>query len=133
MTLKCHEICFLAHELVQVAEGQLAAVAPPFAQGRSGVSRSDAKKLMTTGCGRGTCCTSHYNSVRLALQNGDEMRQAISSKMPAKIDIGPVYNVDPQRRGAFAGRVQLRVLRPKHALHVASLFELAPIGAASRR
>lgn len=42
----------------------------------------------------------------VALQNGDEMRQAISSKLPAKIDIGPVYNVDPQRRMAYAGGLQ---------------------------
>eukprot|EP00891_Asterochloris_glomerata_P002499 jgi/Astpho2/2499/e_gw1.00048.196.1_t len=42
-----------------------------------------------------------------SFKTGDEMRQAISSKIPAKIDIGPVYNVDPQRRGAFAGQPAL--------------------------
>ena len=72
-------------------------------------------------------------SCEAALQNGDEMRRAISSKLPAKIDIGPVYNVDPQRRGAFAGQVQLHALHPKHALHVAPLPTSAPVGAAGRR
>ena len=85
-----------------------------------------------------TSCRQALLHVRLkvceaALQTGDEMRQAISSKIPAKIDIGPVYNVDPQRRGAFAGQVQLHTLHPKHALHVASLPPSAPVEAASRR
>ena len=28
----------------------------------------------------------------------------MANKVPAKIDIGPVYNVDPQRRKAFTGK-----------------------------
>ena len=31
------------------------------------------------------------------------MRRAMLAKLPAKIDIGPVYNVDPQRRKAYTG------------------------------
>ncbi|KAL4539481.1 hypothetical protein Ndes2437B_g02147 [Nannochloris sp. 'desiccata'] len=31
-----------------------------------------------------------------------EMQTAIRDRCPAKIDIGPVYNVDPQRRAAYA-------------------------------
>lgn len=30
----------------------------------------------------------------------------MSTKLPAKIDIGPVYNVDPQRRKAYTGAVK---------------------------
>lgn len=32
------------------------------------------------------------------------MRTAINNKLPAKIDIGPVYNVDPKHRNAYAGK-----------------------------
>ncbi|GAB4814860.1 hypothetical protein N2152v2_001906 [Parachlorella kessleri] len=32
-----------------------------------------------------------------------DMQAAINSRCPAKIDIGPVYNVDPQRRSAYTG------------------------------
>ena len=39
----------------------------------------------------------------LLLQDGEELRAAINSKLPAKIDIGPVYNVDPKHRNAYAG------------------------------
>ena len=31
------------------------------------------------------------------------MQAAIKDRIPAKIDIGPVYNVDPQRRAAYTG------------------------------
>jgi hypothetical protein len=31
------------------------------------------------------------------------MQRAMQAKLPAKIDIGPVYNVDPQRRKAYTG------------------------------
>lgn len=31
------------------------------------------------------------------------MQAAIKDRCPAKIDIGPVYNVDPQRRAAYTG------------------------------
>ena len=31
------------------------------------------------------------------------MARAMQAKLPAKIDIGPVYNVDPQRRKAYSG------------------------------
>ena len=39
----------------------------------------------------------------LGAQDGEELQRAIQLKVPAKIDIGPVYNVDPQRRAAFQG------------------------------
>ena len=38
------------------------------------------------------------------LQDGEEVRTAINNKLPAKIDIGPVYNVDPKHRNAYAGQ-----------------------------
>ena len=34
-------------------------------------------------------------------QDGAELQAAIISRLPAKIDIGPVYNVDPKRRTAY--------------------------------
>ena len=37
------------------------------------------------------------------LQDGEELKAAINNKLPAKIDIGPVYNVDPKHRNAYAG------------------------------
>lgn len=36
-------------------------------------------------------------------QDAEDLQRAIQLKVPAKIDIGPVYNVDPQRRSAFQG------------------------------
>ena len=39
----------------------------------------------------------------MTMQDKDELRRAIANKVPAKIDIGPVYNVDPQRRKAYSG------------------------------
>ena len=44
-----------------------------------------------------------YCYMCIALQNGDELRTAIMNKLPAKIDIGPVYNVDPKHRNAYSG------------------------------
>ncbi len=38
-----------------------------------------------------------------APQDAHDLQRAIQLKVPAKIDIGPVYNVDPQRRAAFQG------------------------------
>lgn len=38
-----------------------------------------------------------------AAQDKEEMQRAMQAKLPAKIDIGPVYNVDPQRRKAYSG------------------------------
>ncbi len=37
-------------------------------------------------------------------QDKEELQKAMTNKVPAKIDIGPVYNVDPQRRKAYTGR-----------------------------
>lgn len=34
--------------------------------------------------------------------NGEDLKSAIKARCPAKIDIGPVYNVDPQKRAAYA-------------------------------
>ncbi len=31
----------------------------------------------------------------------------MANKVPAKIDVGPVYNVDPQRRKAYTGKLPL--------------------------
>ncbi len=39
----------------------------------------------------------------LSSQDGEELRAAINAKLPAKIDIGPVYNVDPKHRNAYSG------------------------------
>lgn len=39
----------------------------------------------------------------LGLQNADELRMGLVRRVPSKIDIGPVYTVDPQRRSAYAG------------------------------
>ena len=43
----------------------------------------------------------------MGAQDADELQRAIQLKVPAKIDIGPVYNVDPQRRAAFQGALLL--------------------------
>ena len=45
------------------------------------------------------------SSVPTALQDREELQRAMANKVPAKIDIGPVYNVDPQRRKAYTGRL----------------------------
>ena len=37
-----------------------------------------------------------------SFKDGQEMQTAIRDRCPAKIDIGPVYNIDPQRRAAYA-------------------------------
>lgn len=37
-----------------------------------------------------------------SFKDGAEMQTAIRDRCPAKIDIGPVYTVDPQRRAAYA-------------------------------
>ena len=37
------------------------------------------------------------------LQDKEELQRAMANKVPAKIDIGPIYNVDPQRRKAYTG------------------------------
>ena len=36
-------------------------------------------------------------------QDAAEMAAALKDRCPSKIDIGPVYNVDPQRRAAYQG------------------------------
>ena len=52
------------------------------------------------------------------------MRRAMQAKLPAKIDIGPVYNVDPQRRKAYSG-ASLRCCHPLHCICPASDWQLA--------
>ena len=37
-----------------------------------------------------------------SFKNGQELRSAIQKRVPSKIDIGPVYNVDPQKRAAYS-------------------------------
>jgi hypothetical protein len=41
------------------------------------------------------------------MQDGQELAAALVSRCPAKIDLGPVYNVDPARRHAYAGAAPL--------------------------
>ncbi len=41
----------------------------------------------------------------MPLQDKEELQRAMANKVPAKIDIGPVYNVDPQRRKAYTGKL----------------------------
>lgn len=38
------------------------------------------------------------------MQNGEELQKALLKNVPAKIDIGPVYTVDPRRRKAYTGK-----------------------------
>lgn len=38
-----------------------------------------------------------------SVQDGTELYHALTRQVPAKIDIGPIYNVDPRRRTAYAG------------------------------
>lgn len=37
------------------------------------------------------------------VQNGAELASALCARLPAKIDIGPVYSVDPQQRKTLGG------------------------------
>lgn len=37
-------------------------------------------------------------------QDGNGLKDALIRRCPAKIDLGPVYNVDPQRRKAYTGQ-----------------------------
>lgn len=39
-----------------------------------------------------------------SFKNGQELKAAIQKRVPSKIDIGPVYNVDPQKRAAYANQ-----------------------------
>jgi DNA primase small subunit len=39
-----------------------------------------------------------------SFKNGQELKSAILKRVPSKIDIGPVYNVDPQKRAAYANQ-----------------------------
>ncbi|CAL8466650.1 g6186 [Coccomyxa elongata] len=47
-----------------------------------------------------------------SFKDKEELRRAMSTKLPAKIDIGPVYNVDPQRRKAYTGVAPERGFMP---------------------
>lgn len=38
-----------------------------------------------------------------SFKDGGELGAALKERVPAKIDIGPVYTVDPQRRAAYQG------------------------------
>ena len=49
------------------------------------------------------------------MQDGEELRSALLRRVPAKIDIGPIYNVDPQRRTAYAGERWLLICHVQHA------------------
>ena len=39
----------------------------------------------------------------LSFRDASSLRAAVSSRVPAKIDVGPVYTVDPARRAAYGG------------------------------
>ncbi len=39
-----------------------------------------------------------------SFKDGEELQNAIRARCPAKIDIGPVYNVDPQKRAAYMAK-----------------------------
>jgi hypothetical protein len=41
--------------------------------------------------------------LNIYVQSVEELQKGIMGKVPAKIDIGPVYSVDPRRRAAYAG------------------------------
>jgi DNA primase small subunit len=41
----------------------------------------------------------------LVVQDHQELTAALRKSKPAKIDIGPVYNIDPQRRHAYNGQL----------------------------
>ncbi|KAI7838794.1 hypothetical protein COHA_007409 [Chlorella ohadii] len=41
-----------------------------------------------------------------SFKDGGELAAALKDRCPSKIDIGPVYNVDPQRRAAYQGSGQ---------------------------
>ena len=51
----------------------------------------------------------------LPLQDGEELKMAINNKLPAKIDIGPVYNVDPKHRNAYTGTCHIAKTPCTHA------------------
>lgn len=68
----------------------------------------DAKELQQKGC---------LPRDALQMQDAEDLQRAIQLKVPAKIDIGPVYNVDPQRRAAFQGALVLHP-GPDHTTQV---------------
>lgn len=37
------------------------------------------------------------------VQNGNQLHSALKGKVPVKIDIGPVYTQDPEKRAAYKG------------------------------
>jgi len=47
-----------------------------------------------------------------SFKDGTELQSALKDRVPAKIDIGPVYNVDPAKRTAYSGLGSDRVFAP---------------------
>eukprot|EP00873_Tetraselmis_striata_P042106 jgi/Tetstr1/462370/TSEL_007376.t1 len=47
-----------------------------------------------------------------SFKDGNELHAALKDRVPAKIDIGPVYNVDPSKRSAYSGLGSDRVFNP---------------------
>lgn len=45
----------------------------------------------------------HQLAAACIVQDGLELAAALKDRCPSKIDIGPVYNVEPQRRAAYQG------------------------------
>lgn len=44
--------------------------------------------------------------------NGEELYKAIKEKVPAKIDLGPVYSVDPQKRSSYTSSGPQKAFTP---------------------
>ena len=49
---------------------------------------------------------------RNAVQNAAELLNALKEKVPSKIDIGPIYTQDPQRRAAYKGDTSATGFQP---------------------
>lgn len=47
-------------------------------------------------------CVMHFEAV-VNEQDGDALTGVLVKKCPPKLDIGPVYNVDPDKRATYKG------------------------------
>lgn len=61
-----------------------------------------------------------------------ELHAALKDRVPSKIDIGPVYNVDPSRRTAYSGNVQSVLLQRESGWQFA-IHELILMACLDRR
>lgn len=60
------------------------------------------------------CLVCTCESSFCVVQDGKAMRKAMVDKVPSKIDIGPVYNVNPQHRTAYSGQSSRQFLSFLH-------------------